>query len=189
MKKKSEFLILPSATDGDSRDSSLIVYTITVTISVSLFIFAFTVDRKLLWSVFLSFLAATFFLIATIRTLIAIELLVDITSFKKNNSGDEERFGKYKKVLLHYNWSVIFLIGASILLFVNLAFRYLNDLKLSFFSCLNNTCISIRPIIDLLIGCLSVIISYTVVTKWKKDIRYVKKADRYIGNIGGSPDE
>jgi hypothetical protein len=176
MKRRSEFLTLPKSNDGDSRDSSLVVYTITVAIAISLFIFVFSVDRKLLWSVTLSIVSATFYLIAAIKTLIAIELLVDITSFKENNNDDEERFVKYKRVLLNYNWSVLFIISSTILLFANLVFQYIVDLKLSFFLCLKNECSSLGLAIDALLICLSVIVSYPSVTKWRKDIIYVRRA-------------
>jgi hypothetical protein len=186
MKRKSEFLILPNSKDGDSRDSSLVVYTITVAIAISLFIFVFTVDRKLLWSVLLSILSAALYLASSIKTFTAIELLVDITSFQKNNSGDEERFKKYKRVLLNYNYSIILIIGSTILLFVNIIFKYVIAFNLPYFSCLKNDCVSLRPIINLLLLCISLIATYPLITKWRKDIKYVNRATLLVDEGIGS---
>jgi len=165
--KQAPFLVIPNAQDGDSRDSSLVVYTITAAIAISLFICVFTVARELIFSVWLSFLSAGLYLVAAVKTFQAIEYLVDITSFKENNKDDQERFRKYKRVLLLYNRSVILIIGSTILLFFNLLLKYLLKLMKS-----DDETIWL----DLLLLVVSWVMTNWSVKKWKKDIGYVGKA-------------
>jgi hypothetical protein len=173
-------IIIPEVSkDGDSRDSSLIVYTITVAISIALFVLVMTIDKKNIYSFALNILSAIILSISIIKTFLAIEYLVDITSFG-HNQDKKERVRKYKKVLNHYNWSIILIISSIVLILLNYTVKYLVDfintnykINLNYFDSFNKC----KFIIDILICIIAFLINCCVTKKWFKDIRFLNKPD------------
>ena len=172
-------IIIPKVgKDGDSRDSSLIVYTITVAISIALFVLVMTIRKEDIYSVGLNVLSAIILFVSILFTFLAIEYLVDITSFGHNDL-EKERGDKYKKVLMYYNWSIILIIISIIAITLNYTVRYLLDLinndckkDLNFFEFLNKC----KLIIIILCFVIAFLVGFFVTKKWFKDIRYLKNA-------------
>jgi len=121
MSNENQVSVPPIPSDGDSRDSSLIVYTITVTISIALFVLTLTISETNIYFQILNFISTAILAISTILTFLAIEYLVDITSFGKSESNQRDgiRKSKYLMVLRYYNLSVILIITAILLILVN----------------------------------------------------------------------
>lgn len=164
---------LPIGDDQDSRDSSLIVYTITVAIAVALFVLTLTLPREFLWSRGLNIFCAILFLSSTILTFYSIELMVDITSFLQSNTINERK-RKYKKVLIYYNASIVLIIGAMIALSLNFLFKYLEHLTLKhMFSTIKSR---IHFVIIGLVIVYTFVWTWLLTRKWQKDVGWVFRA-------------
>lgn len=120
-KSKNSVIIPPVSKDEDSKDSSLIVYTITVAIAIALFVLTLTIPKEKFYWEWLNIVSAALLVSSSILTFISIEYLVDITSFGQSESNKREnvRGRKYLNVLRLYNFSVILIVTSLMALLVN----------------------------------------------------------------------
>jgi hypothetical protein len=167
--KRNKVILPPIPNDGDSRDSSLIVYTITVTIAIALFALTLTIPDSNIYCKGLNLISTIFLSMSTILTFIAIEYLIDITSFanSENNQKPNVRGKKYLIVLRFYNVSVIFIITAILLILSNyiLALAFENNYYIE------------NYYIKFSLSMLLFVIWILSTRKWWSDLFYLSKAD------------